>query len=136
MTRLAFFHSNGKKTCIAEAFKASVLDKLEELDLKMKSVPKRLMEYLVDITNVYRKIVFTAYGKRSDDFSSLNDVRVHLFHKKNSLNCLPPTENSFKYHVKCAVFQRFLMLQAAEAQPVIHNPYDYGHSAIQMALFL
>ncbi|KAK2703154.1 hypothetical protein QYM36_018295 [Artemia franciscana] len=115
-----------KKTFFTTALKASVLDKLEKLTAKVISAPQCLTEFLDDLANIFRKIDIVAYEKRYEEFSSLNDLRVHLFHKKSSLKCLPQTENTFKYHVKRAAFQWSLMLQASEARPYTHSPLHFG----------
>ncbi|KAK2701984.1 hypothetical protein QYM36_019373 [Artemia franciscana] len=102
---VSFFYSKGKKTFFTAALK-----------LVVSGLPSKH----------FRKIVIVAYGKQYEKFSSLDDLRVHLFHKKSSLKCLPPKENTFKYHVKRAAFQLSLMLQASEARPYIHNPLHFG----------
>ncbi|KAK2722807.1 hypothetical protein QYM36_003116 [Artemia franciscana] len=122
---VSFFYSKGKKTYFTAALKPMSWTSWK-LTAKVISAPRCLTEFLEDLANIFRNAVIVAYGKRYEEFSSLNYLRVHLFHKKSCLKCLPPTKTTFKYHVKRAAFQWSLMLQASETQPYIHKPLYFG----------
>lgn len=58
--------------------------------------------------------------------TSVNDLRVEMFHRTNDLEKLPPTKDSLSLHIMRSNYQALIWYKADEPKPDIPQPEDCG----------
>ena len=115
-----------KKTFATSAVKSQLIQEIADLTQKVRNDIKNIIMYEPEILRICTKLTLSVYSKKQSEFDSLNDLRIHLFPRKKNLNSLPPTDGSFVYHVKRAILQWSIILQAVIPKPCVLNPLEFG----------
>jgi hypothetical protein len=79
---MSFAYSLGKRTFVKGAVKYGLVSEIAKLTREFKIDLFNISNYVKEKMEVAKIAKIAAYGKNPTDFNSLNDLRLHLSHRK------------------------------------------------------
>jgi len=74
-----------------------------------------------------RNLLLAVYGKRPEDYGSLNELRANnMYLRQMDLSTLPPTDDAFVFHVLCSIYQTLVWINANQPNPSLPNLFGLG----------
>jgi hypothetical protein len=96
----AIMFFNGKRVFTKVVKKWALLKQITILvtDIKRSRLDSSMQENFIFIC---KKSIVATYGKHQHFFTSLDDLRAHLYPLKRKIIYLPPSDAAFERHAKC-----------------------------------